>query len=568
MRKRVVSILMSLALAAGCFAGVPAKTVSAEEGYKYVYAALNWDEYWKSEGVYLSGDNWTASSEAKDAKGETDKGAFDTVTRATVNHGLHRGSYQCSAIIYDTDGNSYKVSHWSDDGKTIYLTDGTTVGWSRGTITKADGSAATMKDYEVTGIKYVPVAVETKDYEAFCKAYDVVENGGALRGGYGEQKLSAYNAEANVTANTNGLKTAVKNADGSFSFKARTTGEASGIADASLASAENITVTVKEASGSYGEFLRVDLTGDGYGALGAKMQAVKWTYYGDDETYTNALASYGTKFAADNWMHKVNGIQLGLTDSLRCQLPEGTDGTGYWAITVYALGYEDYTVKVQANAENIVKEQETEADTTELAAVINQAKALKKSDYCASSWAAMETELAEAQEELEKTHTQATVDEAKTHLQNAINALEKHAYGAEYVKKQATTTAEGQKAKKCSKCGAEVLTSKIAKVKVTAPKKITLKKTKAKLSSVKKTSMKVSWKKVSNASGYQIQYSTSSKFKNAKTVKVSAKKSSTTIKKLKKNKKYYVRVRSYNKSSGKTVYSSWSSKVSKKTKKK
>lgn len=45
-----------------------------------------------------------------------------------------------------------------------------------------------------------------------------------------------------------------------------------------------------------------------------------------------ALATYGTKFAADNWMHKVNGIQLGLTDSLRCTLPAGTDGTGFWTL--------------------------------------------------------------------------------------------------------------------------------------------------------------------------------------------------------------------------------------------
>ena len=37
------------------------------------------------------------------------------------------------------------------------------------------------------------------------------------------------------------------------------------------------------------------------------MQSVKWTYYGDDSTYTNAKATYGTKFAADNWMHKAHG---------------------------------------------------------------------------------------------------------------------------------------------------------------------------------------------------------------------------------------------------------------------
>ena len=59
-------------------------------------------------------------------------------------------------------------------------------------------------------------------------------------------------------------------------------------------------------SGSYGEFLRVDFTKN-YGDLGANMQAVKWTYYGNDSTRSKALATYGTKFAADNWMHKSNG---------------------------------------------------------------------------------------------------------------------------------------------------------------------------------------------------------------------------------------------------------------------
>ena len=49
------------------------------------------------------------------------------------------------------------------------------------------------------------------------------------------------------------------------------------------------------------------------------------------------------------------GIQLGLTESGRCKLPEGTDGTGYWILTVHALGYQDYVVKFQAKAENIAK---------------------------------------------------------------------------------------------------------------------------------------------------------------------------------------------------------------------
>ena len=33
--------------------------------------------------------------------------------------------------------------------------------------------------------------------------------------------------------------------------------------------------------GSYGEFIRVDFNGN-YGGLGSAMQAVEWTYYGND----------------------------------------------------------------------------------------------------------------------------------------------------------------------------------------------------------------------------------------------------------------------------------------------
>lgn len=155
------------------------------------------------------------------------------------------------------------------------------------------------------------------------------------------------------------------------------------------------------------------------------MYATRWTYYGNDSTYTTALASYGTKFAADNWMHKSMGIQLGLTDSLRCQLPSGTDGTGYWELTLYAMGYEDYTYKFQATEENIVKPEAGEISTTELEAAIAKAEALKESDYTSDSWAAMQTELQEAKEELAAKHSQATVDEATSHLNAAIEALVK-----------------------------------------------------------------------------------------------------------------------------------------------
>lgn len=401
-------------------------TKNAQEEYKYVYAAMTWAEYWAAEGVQAAGDS--SSSSELDTRNEADKGAFDAVTRATANHGLHRGSFQCVDVIEAENGKTYEVSHWSADGKEITLTNGKVIKFNRGEITDTDGTVTKLKVHEVTGLKYVPVKVASADYEAFCRKYHVVENGGELAGGYGENKLQAYSGlKANVTEATNGLKTATKNADGSFRFSARQKGTESGIADQILKiapSAEAAGLTVKEAKGSYGEFLRVYLTGD-YGDLGANMQAVTWTYYGNDSTYSNAKATYGTKFAADNWMHKTHGIQLGLTKSLRCTLPEGTDGTGYWTITISALGYQDVTYQFQATDENIVKEKEEEVTTDELKRAIEKAEALTESDYTADSWASMQTELQEAKDELKAPKTQATVDEAVSHLNAAIEALVK-----------------------------------------------------------------------------------------------------------------------------------------------
>ena len=400
-------------------------TKNAQEEYKYVYAAMTWAEYWAAEGVQAAGDS--SSSSELDTRNEADKGAFDAVTRATASHGLHRGSFQCVAVIEAENGKTYEVSHWSSDGKEITLTNGNVIKFNRGEITDTDGTITKLKDYEVTGLKYVPVKVASADYEAFCQKYNVVENGGELVGGYGENKLAAYSVKANVTEATNGLKTVTKDEKGNFSFSARQAGSDSGIEGQTLKTAPDATeagLTVKDAKGSYGEFLRVDLTGN-YGDLGANMQAVTWTYYGNDSTYSNVKATYGTKFAADNWMHKTKGIQLGLTKSLRCTLPEGTDGTGYWTITIAALGYKDVTYQFQATDANIVKDSEEEISTDELKKAIEAAEALTESDYTADSWAAMQAELQEAKDELKDPKTQATVDEATHHLNAAIEALVK-----------------------------------------------------------------------------------------------------------------------------------------------
>lgn len=392
--------------------------------YQYVYAGLTWGEYWAAEGVYAAGD--TSSSEEKDSHSEFDTGAFDTVTRATANHGLHRGSYQTEATIIAEDGTRFDVSYWEDKGSTLYLTDGSKVKWNRGSITTEDGKTYTMDHYEIYGLKYVPVAVKTADFADFCKKYNVVQDGAVLSGGYSENNLQYYKGlVADVNAQTNGLKYVEKNGDG-FTFTARKSdGTASGIKDQALKTATGIKPSVKAASGSYGEFLRVDLNGN-YGDLGANMQAVRWDYYGDDSTYTKCLASYGTKFDADNWMHKAMGIQLGLTKSARCKLPGGTNGTGYWKLTVYALGYNDYTYSFQATEENIVNPTMEPTDFTSLKTEVEAAKALTEKDYTIATWKSFAGELQEAEDILAKTDaSQAEVNEALEHLQGAEKELQK-----------------------------------------------------------------------------------------------------------------------------------------------
>ena len=83
----------------------------------------------------------------------------------------------------------------------------------------------------------------------------------------------------------------------------------------------------------------------------------------------------------------------------------------------------------------------------------------------------------------------------------------------------------------------------------------------------------VKWKKQDKqVSGYQLEYSTSKKFKSSKTLTVKKRKTvSAKLNRLKAKKKYYVRIRTFRnvKISGKTekLYSNWSAAKVVKTKK-
>ena len=561
----VFSSITPAVVKAASVSTVQTQTAENSDDYVYCYAGLTWAEYWKAEGVMAAGDS--TSSDTADTHGEKDKGAFDVVTRATTNHGLHRGSYQCIAVI-KTAESEYKVSHWSADGQTVYFTDGTSAGWSKdkdkdkdkviATLTLGDGTKQTMTEYDVLGLKYVPVKVKSSDYASFKEKYYVVENDRTLIGGYGENNLKAYEVTASVDKNTNGLKTAEKQSDGSFAFTQRNNdGSSSGIKDQALKTADlsNMGATVQSANGSYGEFLRVDFTKN-YGDLGANMQAVKWTYYGKDSTRSKALATYGTKFAADNWMHKSMGIQLGLTDSIRCQLPKGYDGTGYWSLTIYALGYADSTYNFEATSDNIVKPSEEPGDATNLKALYESASKLNKADYTEASWKSFEVEFDETKDLLAKENaTQSELDEQYTHLDAAIKALVK------VTKPTEPTTGAKNDTTTASKPNTTTALKK-ANVKLSKPV--------LKVGKTTKNKAKVTWKKVKKATGYEIQYTTKGfgNKKDTKTIKVSkAKITSAQLKKLKKKTRYKVRIRAvYTKAGYQTATSKWSAIKTVKTK--
>lgn len=76
---------------------------------------------------------------------------------------------------------------------------------------------------------------------------------------------------------------------------------------------------------------------------------------------------------------------------------------------------------------------------------------------------------------------------------------------------------------------------------------------------VGKKKVSVKFKKVKGAAGYRIKYSLKSNFKKAKTV--TTKKPKVTIKKLKKGKRYYIKVQAYKVVNGKKVYGKYSKKV-------
>ena len=170
-----------------------------------------------------------------------------------------------------------------------------------------------------------------------------------------------------------------------------------------------------------------------------------------------------------------------------------------------------------------------------------------------------------------------------------INTDHTHTYSSWVTPKPATTTQTGIEERTCTDCGAietrtinkvptpigngnntqtgsngsagsntSVTPGTNANIQSSTPSKSILQK--IILKSVKaggKGKIVVKWKKSTAAKGYQLQYSTNKKFISKKTKTTN--KTSMTIKKLKKKKTYYIRVRAYKIVNGKKSYGKWSS---------
>lgn len=124
-----------------------------------------------------------------------------------------------------------------------------------------------------------------------------------------------------------------------------------------------------------------------------------------------------------------------------------------------------------------------------------------------------------------------------------------HDYKTSYV--SATYTRAGYTLHTCQKCGHAYKDSYVSKKKLGTP---------SLYGTLKRGSAKMYWYSVTDASGYEIRYSTKSNFKKS-TRKITVKgrlKVKRTIKGLKRRKRYYFQIRAYKNVGNRKIYSAWS----------
>lgn len=186
-------------------------------------------EYWKNEAVYQAGN--TESSTEQDARGELDKGAFDTVSRATTNHGLHRGNLQqITGCIKQTKSSwdlpilsavNYRKEQTEPAAGTVKVTDKVeykVTGSKKATVNRCtDKSIRTAKIQDtviINGYTFKVTGISDKAFYG-CKKLTTVTIGSGVSK-IGKKAFSQCTAVKTITIRSTSLK---KSSVGSAAFK-------------------------------------------------------------------------------------------------------------------------------------------------------------------------------------------------------------------------------------------------------------------------------------------------------------------------------------------------------------
>lgn len=345
--KKFASLLLAVCL----LASLVSFSFAEESKMHYGYATLSFADFWAGE-LGVAAAELDKSNDRVDKEGYADTAMFDAVTRPTDHHGVYRtqmmfdielqGAKVLSSKEVEENGKKHKEYELDESqtnvSKARALYDGLNEddkiktkdveGFlnfaDRQETYEVDGVEYKLTQFQIKGIRYVPVAVPENLLEVAKEKYDFQEA-----------------CENCVNADTNGLKTMLDE----NSFSAR---QVKDVENPDALVSDGGKNLYKTKYGSDAEFyiniVRADgkeLTMEDLAKYLTSYQTTRIDYYGDDANYSNLVASYGTKHASDSWWSpsiKRNRIDVGINYSY--DRFKGA-GPGYYRFTLIAKGYPD-----------------------------------------------------------------------------------------------------------------------------------------------------------------------------------------------------------------------------------
>lgn len=321
-------------------------------------------------------------------------------------------------VISTKEGDNYGLRHLENIWKKKELA------WSTGFVTTSHGNTLDSKNYEkMMGqtINKITYYTDNGIYEIDADQYVPVK----FNGNVAAENADVESGKVNVTVE--GLPgdyqaeytvedlEDVQVKDGVLTYKTKG------------AEIGKYTLKVSDKSGKYADLTTdFELTTEAvpvvFNSESAALVAAEGYAAEDVTSYVKNIKSVtvdGTEYAATGKRAVKIIKEDGTIDTTAAPFKNAENGQEF-KISVKATGYAkdcEFTYTLSQESETIT--------TTELEAAIAKAEALTESDYTAESWASMQMELQEAKDELKNPKTQATVDEAVSHLNAAVEALVK-----------------------------------------------------------------------------------------------------------------------------------------------